>query len=85
MRSRRDSDMMFGAVEQSDGSYIDDHNNRITWYNEEGRRHCDHGPAIKCRSGKWWYIDGRIYSFDDWCNKLNKTDEVKMMLRLQYG
>jgi hypothetical protein len=84
MRSRRDYEITFGAIEQPDGSYIDD-NNRITWYNEKGKRHCDHGPAIKYKSGAWWYIDGRIYSFDDWCNKLNKTDEDKMLLRLQYG
>ena len=72
------------AVEQPDGSYL--HNDgAISWYNEVGQRHRKDGPAVIKSDGEWWYIDGRIYSFNDWCNKLNKTDEEKMMLKLQYG
>tara|TARA_B110000208_G_scaffold61575_1_gene79963 strand:- start:16 stop:285 length:270 start_codon:yes stop_codon:yes gene_type:complete len=84
--SRRDVDITFGAREQSDGSYL--HNDgAISWYNEVGQRHREEGPACIYNDGSvnWWYIDGRIYSFNDWCNKLNKTDEDKMLLKLQYG
>jgi hypothetical protein len=86
MRSRRDVDIEeFGAIEQSDGSYV--HNDGdIVWYNEEGFYHREDGPAIIYLDGDiYWYLNGEWYSFDDWCIELNKSDEVKMMLRLRYA
>jgi hypothetical protein len=83
--SNRDYDMMFGAVEQSDGSYIDDHNDRITWYNEAGAYHREDGPALITMTGAGWYLNDDGYSFDDWLIKLNKSDETKLLLRLQYA
>ena len=44
--SSRDYDIFFdGAVEQSDGSYLNKYGT-ITWYNEEGEIHREDGPAI---------------------------------------
>jgi hypothetical protein len=73
----------FGAILQSDGSYL--HNDGdIFWYNEAGHIHREDGPAVIHDRGYWYYL-GVGYSFDDWCIKTNKTDEDKMLLRLQYG
>ena len=50
MASNRNFDMIFGAVEQSDGSYID-RDGTITWYTEAGKYHNEDGPAIAFPSG----------------------------------
>jgi len=84
--STRDEDIrLFGAVEQSDGSYVDNDGD-IFWYNELGQRHRKDGPAVIKSDGEiYWYFNGDSYKFDEWL-KLNKTDEEKMMmLRLQYA
>jgi hypothetical protein len=81
----RDYDMMFGAVKQSDGSYID-RAGAIKWYNNAGRYHKEDGPAVIYASGNIrWLLNDKVYSFAEWLIELNKPDEDKMLLRLQYG
>ena len=84
-KSNRDFDIdKFDAIEQSDGSYVDRYG-VITWYNELGQYHREDGPAIIFADGEVeWFIHCVEYSFADWLIELNKTDEDKMMLRLQY-
>ena len=93
MDSNRNFDMIFGAVEQGDGSYID-RDGTITWYTEAGEYHNEDGPAIAFPSGgtRWWgtgqfgwYLNGIHLSLSEWLIESNKTDEEKMLLRLQYG
>jgi hypothetical protein len=73
------------AVEQPDCSYLDN-TGVIQWFNDEGEIHCDFGPAIIYPDGsKHWFVNDKRYLFNDWCKKLSKTDEKKMLLRLQYG
>jgi hypothetical protein len=75
----------YDAIEQSDGRYLD-RDGVITWFNELGQYHREDGPSLIYSSGHIdWFLNGVNYTFADWCNKLNKTDEDKMMLRLQYG
>jgi len=85
--SSKASDMdIYGAVEQSDGSYID-RNNEITWYNAHEQMHREDGPAIIYDGSgdvEWWLNDAP-YTFNEWCIALNKTDEQKMLLRLRYA
>jgi hypothetical protein len=81
----RDKDItLFAAKLQPDGSYINRYGH-ISWYNEEGQLHNEDGPAVIIYRGKsYWYLHGISYSFDEWCIKVNKTDEQKLLLRLQY-
>jgi hypothetical protein len=82
--SSRDFDIdEFGAVEQSDGSYVD-RDGCITWYDEAGQIHREDGPAVINNGRLNWYYLGVGYSFDDWCMLLNIPDEAKMLLRLRY-
>jgi hypothetical protein len=75
----------YGAVEQTDGSYLDN-TGVIQWFNESGDFHNVTGPAcIDTDGNAYWRIHGRSFSFDEWCIELNKSDEEKMLLRLQYG
>ena len=73
------------AVEQPDGSYL--HNDgAISWYNERGDTHREDGPACIFSNGELeWWLNGGIFQFAEWLIELNKPDECKMMLRLQYG
>jgi len=87
MPSMRDNDIKrYGSVEQPDGSYIDDDGN-IVWYNEAGEYHREDGPAVLYTNGRggYWRLNNIEYSFADWLIELNKSDEEKMMLRLQYA
>jgi hypothetical protein len=86
MRNNREYHIArYDAVEQSDGSYVD-MDGDIFWYNEEGFNHREDGPSFTRHNGRVsWYYLGVGYSFDDWCVAANKTDEEKMLLRLQYA
>ena len=76
----------YGAIEQSDGSYADVFQDR-RWFNDAGGLHREEGPACIYNDGSVnWCLNGLTYpSFDEWCIELNKTDECKMLLRLQYA
>jgi len=87
MSSMRDGHVqLFDAVEQSDGSYLLN-DAWLYWYNEEGEVHREDGPSVIAprRGDVYWYINDLQYTFDEWCIQLNKSDEDKMLLRLQYG
>jgi hypothetical protein len=74
-----------GAVEQTDGSWLLNDGD-IFWYNEAGERHRDDGPAVVFPDGDVaWCLNGRQYRFNEWLIEMNKTDEEKMLLRLQYA
>lgn len=73
-----------GATIQSDGSYITDQG-QVSWYNDDGKLHRLDGPALLKVDGSCaWYIDGNMYTFEDWCDDTDASDGRKMMLRLQY-
>ena len=85
-KSSRDRDILdFAAVQQPDGSYFD-RSGTISWYNEVGQLHKVDGPAIIYPDGCGvdWCLNGDIFQFAEWLIKLNKPDECKMLLRLQY-
>tara|TARA_B110000503_G_scaffold135395_1_gene215938 strand:+ start:1937 stop:2203 length:267 start_codon:yes stop_codon:yes gene_type:complete len=85
-KSSRDRDIVdFAAVQQPDGSYFD-RSGTISWYNEVGQLHKVDGPAIIYPDGCGvdWCLNDKHYLFNEWLIKLNKTDEEKMMLKLQY-
>jgi hypothetical protein len=86
MGSHRDYDVTDnGAIEQPDGSWLHDDGDIISWYNEAGEYHRADGPAVIFSDGiEFWWLNGIPYSFDDWLLTLNKPDETKMILRLQY-
>jgi|TARA_R110000851_G_scaffold115046_1_gene240842 hypothetical protein len=55
------------------------------WY-QHGLRHRANGPAVEFASGtKLWYLHDIRLSFDKWLNKVDISDEDKVMMKLQYG
>ena len=75
-----------GAVEQSDGSYVD-RSGTISWFNDDGEWHREEGPAVIYiyPDAEVWWLNNIIYSFNDWLKLSTVSDEQKMMLRLQYA
>jgi hypothetical protein len=89
MRSRTTKEYhinTFGAVEQSDGSWLHSIDGQVYWYNKEGRIHREDGPAIVYPDSDIdWYLHGDEYEFDEWCTVVSISDESKMLLKLQYN
>ena len=56
-----------------------------SWY-QHGLRHRANGPAIEWKDGRtsWWLNDQRL-TFDEWLDKLDISDEAKVMMKLKYG
>jgi hypothetical protein len=83
--SSRDRDIRLGtATLQPNGSYI---NQRgiSTWYNHDGTRHREDGPAIIWINGNtYWFLNGELYTFKVWLTLTPITDEQKLLVRLQY-
>ena len=74
---------------QDDGSYLHD-DGEVYWYNEAGQVHREDGPAIINESDIFgerthsWCINGEDVRFKEFLEVSSASDEVKMMLRLQY-
>tara|TARA_R110000851_G_scaffold113803_1_gene238636 strand:+ start:342 stop:560 length:219 start_codon:yes stop_codon:yes gene_type:complete len=48
--------------------------------------HRDDGPAIEYADGyKSWWLNDNPLTFDKWLDKVNMSDEDKVMMKLQYG
>jgi hypothetical protein len=65
---------------------IIDHLGDKVWYVNGGPHRID-GPAIEYADGRnSWYLHNEKLTFETWLNKnRNLTDEVKVMMKLQYG
>ena len=71
------------AVEYTNGPAVE-FDGLKEWY-INGRLHRVDGPALEYADGaKFWFINGRQYSFEDWLNKLQISDEEKVMLCLKW-
>jgi hypothetical protein len=73
------------TVRQPNGSYLNTQGTS-TWYNELGQHHRIDGPSIiYTRNGpKRWYLNGKLYDFNEWLTLTPIPDEQKLLLRLQY-
>jgi hypothetical protein len=65
------------AVEYADGDKF--------WYQHDKRHRYD-GPAVEHADGtnEWWLND-ELLTFEEWLDKVNMSDEDKVMMKLQYG
>jgi len=74
-----------GKLHREDEPAIVYHDGTKFWY-INGENHREDGPAIIYPDGSIsWYLNGIRYTFENWCEKLNKSDEEKVFLRLKYG
>ena len=72
-----------GHLHREDGPAIEKYHVK-SWY-VNGKCHRVDGPAIEYTNGfKCWFINGRQYSFDEWLDKLQISDEEKIMLCLKW-
>lgn len=76
-----------GLVHRDDGPAIEI-SHRKMWY-RYGKLHRYDGPAVTAHFGEYnqWWLNGiECLSFDEWIEKLTKTDiEHATMMKLKYG
>ena len=71
-----------GTRHREDGPALERADGLKEWY-INGERHHEDGPAVEHADGKKiWYINGKHYSFEDWLDQLQISDEEKVMLCL---
>ena len=55
------------------------------WW-QHGSVHRDDGPALEISDGtKAWWLNDQEMSFDEYLNKVDMSDEAKVMMKLKYG
>jgi|TARA_R110000851_G_scaffold79898_2_gene176069 hypothetical protein len=59
---------------------------RIIFWQQDGELHRDDGPALEWPDGdRAWYLHGQRLAFDEWLDKLDISDEAKVMMKLTHG
>jgi hypothetical protein len=74
-----------GEFHRDNGPAVIYTNGYQSWW-QHGSIHRDDGPAIEWGNGtsSWWVNDRRL-SFDEWLDKVDMSDENKVMMKLKYG
>ena len=73
-----------GKLHRAEGPAIEYADGATTWY-INGRLHRVDGPAVEYADGfKCWFINGRQYSFGEWLDELQISDEETVMLCLKW-
>ena len=73
-----------GNLHREDGPAVEYVDGTKLWY-INGESHRVDGPAIEYADGpKEWYINGDEYSFEDWLDQLQISDEEKILLCLKW-
>lgn len=73
-----------GKRHREDGPAVDFGPARFWYINDV--LHREDGPAVEFDDAKpGWYLNGRVYSFQDYIDVLNKSPDEKMVLMLKYS
>ena len=73
-----------GKLHREGGPAIEGSSGAKEWY-IDGKYHREDGPAVEYTYGKKrWFIDGEHYSFEDWLDKLQISNEEKILLCLKW-
>ena len=74
-----------GKFHRDDGPAVIYADGDKAWY-QHGVRHRADDPAIIGADGtEYWYLNHTQLTFDEWIDKVNMSDEDKVMMKLQYG
>jgi hypothetical protein len=74
-----------GRNHRDDGPAVERTNGDRVWC-QHGMWHRDDGPAIEYADGrKSWYLHDIRLSFDKWLDKVDISDEDRVMMKLKYG
>jgi hypothetical protein len=74
-----------GKLHRDDGPALERTSGAKSWW-QHGKIHRDDGPAVERADGdNWWYLYGQRLSFDVWLDKVDMSDEEKVMMKLKYG
>jgi hypothetical protein len=74
-----------GNRHRDDGPAIEWPDGGKSWF-QHGVRHRDNGPAVIWADGSVsWYLDATQLTFNRWLDRVNISDEDKVMMKLKYG
>lgn len=77
--------ILHGVRHRLDGPAVECGDYYRAWY-FYGERHREDGPAVEWDDGRIsWWLDGKFYTFDEWCKWANISSEEKTLLVLKYG
>lgn len=72
-----------GKLHRTDGPAVEYANGNKRWYLNDNRHRLD-GPAVEYANGnKHWYLNDIEYSFSEWLNKTNYTEQEKTLARMK--
>ena len=72
-----------GTLHREDGPAVEYANGAKAWY-INGKCHRLDGPAVEYGKRKCWYVHAERYSFEDWLDQLQISDEEKILLCLKW-
>lgn len=76
---------MNGKVHKEDGPAVIYSDGDTEWY-INGKLHRTDGPAVLCSNGyKEWCINDTEYTFEEYCEELNLSQEQILKLTLKYN
>jgi hypothetical protein len=74
-----------GHLHRTGGPAVEHADGHKAWF-QHGKLHRTDGPAREWPGGnKEWYLHSKRLSFDEWLNKVDLSDEDKVMMKLKYG
>jgi hypothetical protein len=74
-----------GKLHRDDGPAIIARSGRKEWYQHDNI-HRDNGPAVEWPNGdNSWCLNNQFLPFDKWIDKVDISDENKVMMKLKYG
>ena len=83
--NKKTGKLVHSTTDPAKSELIIDNEHHKGWLTCEGKFHREDGPAIIRSDGSIeWYIMNKAYTFQEWCKKLNKSDEEITILKLTY-
>ena len=62
-----------------------DGNETKGWFNEDGKRHREDGPAVILSDGtEEWWLNNKKLSFTEWADELNLDQKTKLEMVMKW-
>jgi len=71
-------------LHREDGPAIINRSGEKRWYINDKLHKKDGTAIVYPNESIFWYINGKEYLFEEWCEKLIKTDEEIIFLKFKY-
>jgi len=67
-------------------TYCIEYHNRSIYWKVNDKLHREDGPALRSFDGIcYWWLNDKLYTFEEWLEKTPISDEEKILLKLKYS